>query len=154
VGAQVLTELTGFAPPNIMSQAARVVARQRMFNLVVTNVPGPQFALYMMGRKLEGLFPMVPLAPNQALGIAIMSYNGTINFGLVGDFDLMSDLDELADDLHASLAQLADAAGVEIAKPKGAARRSRRRAAGSNGHKPGRRIGSTSTVTASGDADK
>jgi diacylglycerol O-acyltransferase len=154
VGAQVLTELTGFAPPNIMSQAARVVARQRMFNLVVTNVPGPQFALYMMGRKLEGLFPMVPLAPNQALGIAIMSYDGTINFGLVGDFDLMADLDDLADDLHASLAELAKAAGVEVAKPKAAARRGRRRPAGSNGHKPGRRIGSTSTVTASGDADE
>jgi WS/DGAT/MGAT family acyltransferase len=154
VGAQVLTELTGFAPPNIMSQAARVVARQRMFNLVVTNVPGPQFALYMMGRKLEGLFPMVPLAPNQALGIAIMSYDGTINFGLVGDFDLMADLEDLADDLHASLAELAKAAGVEVAKPKAAARRGRRRPAGSNGHKPGRRIGSTSTVTASGDADE
>ncbi|MEA2429998.1 MAG: diacylglycerol O-acyltransferase / wax synthase [Thermoleophilaceae bacterium] len=155
VGAQVLTELTGFAPPNIMSQAARVVARQRMFNLVVTNVPGPQFALYMMGRKLEGLFPMVPLAPNQALGVAIMSYNGTINFGLVGDFDLMADLDDLADDLHAALAELADAAGVEIEKPKRTTRRARRRQpAGSNGHKPGRRIGSTSTVTASGDADE
>jgi diacylglycerol O-acyltransferase / wax synthase len=153
VGAQVLTELTGFAPPNIMSQAARVVARQRMFNLVVTNVPGPQFPLYMMGRELEGLFPMVPLAPNQALGIAIMSYNGTINFGLVGDFDLMSDLDDLADDLHAALAELAEAAGVELAKPKKRQTRRARRAAGTNGHKPGRRIGSTSTVTASGDAD-
>jgi WS/DGAT/MGAT family acyltransferase len=145
VGAQVLTELTGFAPPNIMSQAARVVARQRMFNLVVTNVPGPQFPLYMMGRQLEGLFPMVPLAPNQALGIAIMSYNGTINFGLVGDFDLMSDLDDLADDLHASLAELADAAGVKLARPSQTPRR--KRSGGTNGHKPGRRIGSTSTVT-------
>jgi WS/DGAT/MGAT family acyltransferase len=153
VGAQVLTELTGFAPPNIMSQASRVVARQRMFNLVVTNVPGPQFPLYLMGRKLEGLFPMVPLAPNQALGIAIMSYNGTINFGLVGDYDLMPDLDDLADDLQASLAELADAGGVELAKPRRAARRGRR-ASRSNGHKPGRRIGSTSTVTASGDGDK
>jgi WS/DGAT/MGAT family acyltransferase len=148
VGAQVLTELTGFAPPNIMSQAARVVARQRMFNLVVTNVPGPQFPLYMAGRELKDLFPMVPLAPNQALGIAIMSYNGTINFGLVGDYDLMSDLDELADDLHASLAELADAAGVELSKPQ--KRAGRRRAVRSNGHKPGRRIGTTSTVTAGG----
>jgi WS/DGAT/MGAT family acyltransferase len=148
VGAQVLTELAGFAPPNIMSQASRVVARQRMFNLVVTNVPGPQFPLYMMGRKLEGLFPMVPLAPNQALGIAIMSYNGTINFGLVGDYDLMSDLDELGDDLHAALAELADAAGVELPKPQ--KRPARRRATRSNGHKPGRRIGTTSTVTAGG----
>jgi hypothetical protein len=121
-----------------------VVARQRMFNLVVTNVPGPQFPLYMMGRQLEGLFPMVPLAPNQALGIAIMSYNGTINFGLVGDYDLMSDLDELADDLHASLAELADAAGVKLSGS-----RTRKRATGANGHKPGRRIGTSSAVTTS-----
>jgi hypothetical protein len=136
-----------------MSQASRVVARQRMFNLVVTNVPGPQFPLYMMGHKLEGLFPMVPLAPNQALGIAIMSYNGTINFGLVGDYDLMSDLDELADDLQASLAELAEAAGVEFQTPI-PPRKRRRRAARSNGHKPGRRIGTTSTVTTSGDGEK
>jgi WS/DGAT/MGAT family acyltransferase len=117
VGAQVLTELTGFAPPNIMSQAARVVARQRMFNLVVTNVPGPQFALYMMGRKLEGLFPMVPLAPNQALGVAIMSYNGRINFGLLGDYDAMHDLDDLADDFADALGELAEAAGVKLTRP-------------------------------------
>ena len=143
VGAQVLTELTGFAPPNIMSQAARVVARQRMFNLVVTNVPGPQFALYMMGRKLEGLFPMVPLAPNQALGIAIMSYNGTINFGLVGDFDVLSDLDDLAGDLHASLVELAEAAGVELDTQKRG--RGRRRAARSNGHKPGGQVGTSTS---------
>src|SRR3954449_7404838 len=142
VGAQVLTDLAGFAPPNIMSQAARVVARQRMFNLVVTNVPGPQFPLYMMGRRLDGLFPMVPLAPSQALGIAIMSYNGTINFGLVGDFDLMSDLDDLAGDLHASLVELAGAAGVELTTQKRATRRPRR-AGRSNGHKPGGRVGST-----------
>jgi hypothetical protein len=107
-----------------------------------------------MGRKLEGLFPMVPLAPNQALGIAIMSYDGTINFGLVGDYDLMSDLDDLADDLQASLAELAEAAGVELPKPRARGATRRRRAARSNGHKPGRRIGTTSTVTASGDGDK
>jgi WS/DGAT/MGAT family acyltransferase len=149
VGAQVLTELSGFAPPNIMSQAARVVARQRMFNLVVTNVPGPQFPLYLAGRELKDLFPMVPLAPNQAVGIAIMSYNGTINFGLVGDYDLMSDLDELAADLEASLAELADAAGVELAAPPKQPA-PRRRPARTNGHKPGRRIGSSSAVTAGG----
>jgi WS/DGAT/MGAT family acyltransferase len=142
VGAQVLTNLAGFAPPNIMSQAARVVARQRMFNLVVTNVPGPQFPLYMMGRQLDGLFPMVPLAPSQALGIAIMSYNGTINFGLVGDFDLLADLDDLAGDLHASLVELADVAGVELQTRKRAGRRGR--ATRSNGHKPGGRVGTTS----------
>ena len=114
VGAQVLTSLTGFAPPTIMTQASRLMARQRMFNLVVTNVPGPQFPLYLMGHELRDLFPMVPLARNQALGVAIMSYNGKMNFGLVGDFDAMHDLDELAEDFRASLEELADAAGVRI----------------------------------------
>ena len=76
VGAQVLTDLTGFAPPTVMSQASRLMARQRFFNLVVTNVPGPQFPLYLMGREMPEPFPMVPLAKNQGLGIAIMSYNG------------------------------------------------------------------------------
>ncbi len=114
VGAQVLTRLTGFAPPTIMAQASRLMARQRMFNLVVTNVPGPQVPLYLMGHELRDFFPMVPLVRNQALGVAIMSYNGQMNFGLVGDYDAMHDLDDLADDFRESLADLADAAGVAI----------------------------------------
>jgi diacylglycerol O-acyltransferase / wax synthase len=114
VGAQVLTQLSGFAPPTIMTQASRLMARQRMFNVVVTNVPGPQTPLYLMGHELRDLFPMVPLARNQALGVAIMSYNGKMNFGLVGDFDAMHDLDDLADDFQASLAELAEAAGVTL----------------------------------------
>ncbi|HEY1568437.1 MAG TPA: wax ester/triacylglycerol synthase family O-acyltransferase [Solirubrobacteraceae bacterium] len=112
VGAQVLTELSGFAPPTIMAQAARLQARQRLFNLVVTNVPGPQFPLYMLGRELDAMFPMVPLAENQALGIAIMSYNGQLNFGLNADYDAMPDLEALADELHASIEELAAAAGA------------------------------------------
>ena len=125
VGAQVLTQLSGFAPPTVMAQASRLMARQRMFNLVVTNVPGPQFPLYLMGHELRDLFPMVPLARNQALGVAIMSYNGRMNFGLVGDYDAMHDLDDLADDFQASLAELADAAGVTIASERGPRTRSR-----------------------------
>jgi diacylglycerol O-acyltransferase / wax synthase len=113
VGAQVLTELSGFAPSTIMDQASRVMARQRFFNVVVTNVPGPQFPLYLLGRRMLDPFPMVPLAKNQALGIALLSYDGRINFGLVGDFDLLWDLDEFAEDVEESLAELAEAAGVE-----------------------------------------
>jgi diacylglycerol O-acyltransferase len=116
VGAQVLTELSGFAPSTIMGQASRLMARQRFFNLVVTNVPGPQFPLYLLGRRMLDPFPMVPLAKNQALGIALLSYDGRINFGLVGDFDLLWDLDELAADLEDSLAELAAAAGVELSE--------------------------------------
>jgi diacylglycerol O-acyltransferase len=116
VGAQVLTDLTGFAPATIMDQASRLMARQRFFNLVVTNVPGPQFPLYLLGRRMVDPFPMVPLAKNQALGVALLSYDGHINFGLVGDFDLLWDLDDLARDVEESLAQLADAAGVTLGR--------------------------------------
>ncbi len=126
VGAQVLTELTGFAPPTILAQAARLQARQRMFNLVVTNVPGPQMPLYLLGRQLEGMFPMVPLAANQALGIAIMSYNGQLNFGLNADYDALPDLEALADELRASIDELVAAAGEA---PRPAASRRRRSAA-------------------------
>jgi diacylglycerol O-acyltransferase len=111
VGAQVLTELTGFAPPTIVAQAARLQARQRMFNLVVTNVPGPQFPLYMLGRRLQAMYPMVPLASNQALGIAIMSYDGQLHFGLNADYDALPDVQDLADDLRMAIAELVDAAG-------------------------------------------
>ncbi len=114
VGAQVLTDLSGFAPPTVMAQASRLMNRQRFFNLVVTNVPGPQFPLYLMGREAIDPFPMVPLAKGQGLGIAIMSYNGKMNFGLVGDFDVLHDIDDLAHDLYESLAELAEAAGVEL----------------------------------------
>ena len=123
VGAQVLTELSGFAPPTIMAQAARLQARQRLFNLVVTNVPGPQFPLYMLGRELDAMFPMVPLAENQALGIAIMSYNGQLNFGLNADYDAMPDLEALAHELHASIEELAAAAGGAPADHAGGRRR-------------------------------
>ena len=114
VGAEVLTQLSGFAPATVMDQASRLVARQRLFNLVVTNVPGPQFPLYLAGRRMIDPFPMVPLAKNQALGIALLSYDGEINFGLVGDYDLMWDLEDLAQDIADSLEELATAAGVEL----------------------------------------
>lgn len=122
VGAEVLTQLTGFAPATVMDQASRLVARQRLFNLVVTNVPGPQFDLYMAGRRLLDIFPMVPLAKNQGLGIALMSYAGKINFGLVGDWDVMWDIDDFAEDIRISLEELAAAAGVELAPGEEAVR--------------------------------
>jgi diacylglycerol O-acyltransferase len=102
VGAEILTKVTDFAPITIASQAARLQPAQRFFNLVVTNVPGPQFPLYVLGRKMESIFPMVPLARRQALCVGIMSYNGQVNFGLVGDYDAMADLDSFALDLEAA----------------------------------------------------
>jgi diacylglycerol O-acyltransferase len=111
VGASLLTQLADFAPPTIAGQAARLQSRQRFFNLVVTNIPGPQFPLYLMGRRMERVFPMVPLAKNQGVCIGIMSYDGQVNFGLIGDYDGMPDLDDLARDLEDSIAELIEAAG-------------------------------------------
>ena len=112
VGAQALTSLADFAPPTIMSQAARLQARQRFFNVVVTNVPGPQVTLYLLGRPMRALYPVVPLARHQALGIAIMSYDGRLGFGLLGDYDALPDLEDLADDLRAAIGALSKAAGL------------------------------------------
>ncbi len=111
VGASLLTDVTNFTPPTIAAQAARLQSRQRFFNTVVTNVPGPQFPLYLLGRELLDIFPMVPLAANQAVCFGIMSYNGGVNFGLVADYDATPDLDALADDLKASVAELVEVAG-------------------------------------------
>jgi diacylglycerol O-acyltransferase len=121
VGAQTLTQLADFAPPTIMSQAARLQTRQRYFNLVVTNVPGPQMPLYLLGRELRAIYPVVPLARNQALGVAIMSYNGRVGFGLLGDYDALPDLGDVADGLRDAIARLARAAGVPEPPEPGAA---------------------------------
>ena len=114
VGAEILTGLADFAPPTIASQAARMQSAQRFFNLVVTNIPGPQMPLYVLGREMQALYPMVPLALNQAVCVGIMSYNGRIQFGLIGDFDAMSDLDSLALDLEAAIDDLS----ATVPKPK------------------------------------
>ena len=110
VGAEILTRITDFAPTTIASQAARLQPAQRFFNLVVTNVPGPQLPLYLLGREMDSIFPLVPLARRQALCVGIMSYNGKVNFGLVGDYDGMADLDSFGLDLEESLAEMIAAA--------------------------------------------
>jgi WS/DGAT/MGAT family acyltransferase len=118
VGATLMTELADFAPPTIAAQASRLQSRQRFFNLVVTNVPGPQFPLFLMGRRLEAIYPMVPLARRQAVCFGIMSYDGRVHFGLIGDYDALTDLDALAADLEASIAELGEAVPGGKAKPR------------------------------------
>jgi hypothetical protein len=118
VGAETLTTLADFAPPTILSQAVRIQAVQRLFNLTVTNVPGPQFPLYLLGRRLARLYPLVPIIENAALGIAIVSYNGRIDFGLVSDYDALPDLDDVAKALEGAIGELAAVAGV-VGKPRG-----------------------------------
>jgi diacylglycerol O-acyltransferase len=106
VGAQVLTTLSEYAPPTILAQAARLIARQRAFNLVVTNVPGPQFPLYCLGREMKEVYPLVPLSDNTTLAVALFSYNGSVGFGLVGDYDRAPDIGVLAEGIEKSLAEL------------------------------------------------
>jgi WS/DGAT/MGAT family acyltransferase len=113
VGAEVLTGLADFAPTTIFSQAARLQARQRVFNLVVTNVPGPQQPLYLLGRRMLAIYPVVPLAPMTAVGIAIMSYCGRLSFGIMADFDAVPDLGDLIADLEGALFDLGRAAETE-----------------------------------------
>jgi WS/DGAT/MGAT family acyltransferase len=125
VGARTLTELAGFASPTIMSQAARLQQSQNFFNLAVTNVPGPQFPLYLLGRRLRALYPVVPITGRQALGVAVVSYDGHLGFGLLADYDALADLDVLATDLRGAIDALADGASI----PRRAAR-GRGRAAG------------------------
>jgi diacylglycerol O-acyltransferase / wax synthase len=127
VGAEMITSLADFAPPTILSQASRLQAVQRFFNLTVTNVPGPQFPLYLLGRPLLRLYPLVPLAESCALGIAIVSYNGRIDFGLAADYDAVPDLDAIAAALDAAIGELAAVAGVS-AKPSTGTRARRTRA--------------------------
>lgn len=110
VGAQTITGLSGFASPTLVAQAARLQSRQRLFNLVVTNVPGPQMPLYLLGRRMRAIYPLVPLAANTALAIAVVSYDGALGFGLSADYDALGDLDVLTDELRQAIAELLDAA--------------------------------------------
>jgi diacylglycerol O-acyltransferase / wax synthase len=110
LGAEVIAGVNNFAPPTILAQASRINFSTRLFNVIVTNVPGPQFPLYVLGRELQDLFPIAFLPENHALAIAIMSYNGTMNFGLLADYDALPDLDVILDGLVESRDELMRAA--------------------------------------------
>jgi WS/DGAT/MGAT family acyltransferase len=112
LGAEVISRFNDFAPPTLLAQAARINFSTRLFNLTVTNVPGPQVPLYVLGRELEDIFPIGFLPPNQALFVAIMSYNGGINFGLLADYDSMDDVDVIASGIETAIAELVDAAAT------------------------------------------
>jgi WS/DGAT/MGAT family acyltransferase len=118
LGAEVISRFNDFAPPTLLAQAARINFSTRLFNLTVTNVPGPQVPLYLLGRELEDVFPVGFLPPNQALFVAIMSYNGGVNFGLLADYDSMDDVGVIGDGIERAVAELGEAAD---ARPEPAA---------------------------------
>jgi WS/DGAT/MGAT family acyltransferase len=111
VGAEVLASVQSLAPPTVLAQASRLNFSTRLFNLIVTNVPGPQFPLYARGRRLSGLFPIAFLPKDHALAVAIMSYDGWLGYGLLADYDALPDLQVFADGLEDALAELQVAAG-------------------------------------------
>jgi diacylglycerol O-acyltransferase / wax synthase len=118
LGAEVISGMQALAPPTIFAQASRLNFSTRLFNLLVTNVPGPQMPLYVLGRRLDDLFAVAFLPKNHALAIAIMSYDGGMDFGLLGDYDAMPDLDRVGDLLGASLQELVDAAWAASGEPE------------------------------------
>jgi WS/DGAT/MGAT family acyltransferase len=108
VGADALIALSGFAPPTIHSAAARLASglSRRLFNVVVTNVPGPQFPLYAVGAQMIDCYPVVPLAKGQAVSIGLTSYHGGVYYGLNADRDAMPDVDVLAQCIEEALGEL------------------------------------------------
>ncbi len=108
IGATALVALSGFAPPTLHALGARAASSlsRRLFNVVVTNVPGPQFPLYAAGARMQEVFPVVPLAKGQGVSIGLTSYNGGVFYGLNADRDSMSDVDVLADLIEQSLGEL------------------------------------------------
>jgi hypothetical protein len=110
LGAEVISRFNDFAPPTLLAQASRINFSTRLFNLIVTNVPGPQIPLYVLGRELEDVFPVAFLPQDHALAIAIMSYNGRVNFGLLADYDAMGDVEEIAEGIGEAIEELLAAA--------------------------------------------
>jgi len=112
VAAGALMNIGTWAPPTLHGLAARAVARQRLLNLVISNVPGPQIPIYLAGAKLLATYPVMPLGETLALAIALTSLAGTMAFGITSDWDSMPDIDDFAADMSAAILELKKAAGV------------------------------------------
>jgi diacylglycerol O-acyltransferase len=112
VGADTLSALSGFAPPTLHALGARAASglSRRLFNLVVTNVPGPQAPLYAGGARMIEVYPVVPLVRGQGLAIGMTSYDGTVYVGLNADRDSLSDVHVLADLIEQEVAFLVETA--------------------------------------------
>jgi WS/DGAT/MGAT family acyltransferase len=115
LGAQVLTAVSEWTSTTLLSLAVRLSTRSRPFNLVVTNVPGPQIPLYLLGAELQQCYPMLALLENQALGVALFSYAGRLNWGFIADWDLIPDLHDFVLAIESSFRELQTAAGVDLA---------------------------------------
>jgi WS/DGAT/MGAT family acyltransferase len=104
--AETLIDLAGATPPVIQSVVARLSFTPRLFNVTITNVPGPQMTLYAMGARLRRVVPLVPIFSGHAIGVAVVSYDGGVTFGLNADRATVPDLDVLQRGIEESLAEL------------------------------------------------
>jgi diacylglycerol O-acyltransferase len=116
LGSSTLLDLTQHAPPVIHSFVARSLFATRLFNITITNVPGPRETLYGLGSKMTDIWPLVPLAADHAVGIAVLSYDGKVFFGLNADRDTMPDLDVLADGIEEAFGELREAAAATVTR--------------------------------------
>jgi len=106
LGAQVLTTISEWAVPNLLVQAVRLANRARPYNLIVTNVPGPQIPLYLLGAEMKTAYPVVPLFENMALVVGLFSYNGGLFWGINGDWEQLPDLHDFVLAVEAGFEEL------------------------------------------------
>lgn len=110
IGADALRGLSGFAPATLQAMAARTAISQRLYNVLVANVPGPHGSVHVLGATLVGAYPFVPLGVSQALGIGLISLGDTIHVGFTADYDAVPDVSILPDLLTAAVDELHDCA--------------------------------------------
>ena len=108
VGVEAMMSAADFVPATLMTLGARVYVRtgQRVVNVVTTNIPGPQYPLYLLGRRMKEMFPYIPVAQGVRISIGIVSYDGHLAIGATGDYDAVPDLDVLCSAIESSLAEL------------------------------------------------
>ncbi len=120
IPADILQDFAQFTPPSVLGTASRVIARTRImdrvnppFNVVISNVPGPQFPLYSAGAKLKGIYPLSAISDGAGLNMTLMSYNGNLDFGLLADWEKVPDVWNLILALTEELEALTKAAAKE-----------------------------------------
>ncbi len=113
MGAQVLAAVSEWTSSTLLSVAVRLTTRSRPFNLVVTNVPGPQMPLYMLGSQLREFYPMLALLENQGLGVALFSYDGHLCWGFIADWELVPDLHDFVLDIECAFEELKATANAQ-----------------------------------------
>jgi hypothetical protein len=119
LGAELLTQAISWTPSTLLSLGSRMVLRALPFNLVVTNVPGPQVPLYMLGARMLDNYGQVPLTDYLGLGIVLFSYAGRLCWGFTADWDLVPDVADFVRAIDLAFRELCAAAGVaQSARPE------------------------------------